>query len=258
MAVPQEIPDALVDEAVSSWQDSSMSLISLASILPRVASVCELIDEAEPDRLYPEEELLVERAVPKRRREFALSRTCARRALAGLGIRSFPILSAVNRAPIWPSGVVGSITHCDSYTAAAVCLDRQFRSIGIDAEVNERLPKGTLEFIALPSEQAALQEFSNPQVCWDRLLFSAKESIFKAWSTLSHGWLDFLQAEVVIDPIFQSFRANLLVDSPATGDFIDGRFQVSRDHILTAVTVRRGPADGGPRARERRSRPTGL
>jgi 4'-phosphopantetheinyl transferase EntD len=214
-----------------------MSLIPLASILPPEVSVWELTDGTEPDPLYPEEELLVACAVPKRRREFASSRTCARRALARIGIGSFPILSASSRAPIWPSGVVGSITHCDSYTAAAVCSDNQFRSIGIDAEVNHPLPDGTADLIASPGERAPLKELLDPAICWDRLLFSAKESIFKAWSPLSTGWLDFLQAEVTLDPLRLTFRAKLLIDSPATGEFLEGRFQVSRNRILTAVTI---------------------
>jgi 4'-phosphopantetheinyl transferase EntD len=195
------------------------------------------MDGAEPDPLYPEEELLMDRAVPKRRREFALSRTCARRALAGIGIESIPILSASNRAPKWPSGVVGSITHCDSYTAAAVSSSRQLRSIGIDIEGNQPLPDGTLDLIALRGEQVALKEFLNPRVCWDRLLFSAKESTFKAWSPLSTGWLDFLQAEVTINPVCQTFRAKLLINSPATGKFLEGRFRLSGNHILTSVTI---------------------
>jgi 4'-phosphopantetheinyl transferase EntD len=220
-------------------EDLGMSRIPLARILSSAVSICELNDGVEPDPLYPEEALLVDRAAPKRRREFALSRTCARRALAGLGFDPLPILSAPNRAPMWPSGVVGSITHCDSYTAAAVCLDSQLRSIGIDAEVNQPLPEGTLDVIALPSEQIALREFLDPRICWDRLLFGAKESIFKAWSPLSTGWLDFLQAAVAIDPALFTFRAELLVDSPATGGFVEGRFQLSGKHILTAVTIKR-------------------
>ena len=214
-----------------------MAVIPLATILPPGVSVCELIDGAEPDPLYPEEELLVDHAAPKRRREFASSRTCARRALAGLGIESFPILSTSNRAPVWPSGVVGSITHCDSYTAAAVCSNLQLRSIGIDAEVNRPLPGGTPDLIVLPSEKAAIKAFLDPKVSWDRLLFSAKESIFKAWSQLSSGWLDFLQAEVTIDPAGLTFRARLLIDSPATGEFLEGRFQLSGNYLFTAVTI---------------------
>jgi 4'-phosphopantetheinyl transferase EntD len=206
-------------------------------ILPPGVSVCELLDGAEPDPLYPEEELLMARAVPKRRREFALARTCARRALAGIGIESCPILSASNRAPMWPSGVVGSITHCDSYTAAAVSSNRELRSIGIDAEINQPLPDGTRDLIASRGEQAALEKLLDPRVCWNRLLFSAKESIFKAWSPLSTGWLDFLQAEVTINPECQTFCAKLLIDSPATGQFLEGRFQLSGDHILTSVTI---------------------
>lgn len=209
----------------------------LGTILPSGLSLCELAGGAEPDPLYPEEELLIYGAVPKRRREFALSRTCTRRALAGLGIEAFPVLSAPNRAPLWPSGVVGSITHCDLYTAAVVGLDTHLRSIGIDAEVNQPLPEGTYDLIALPRERTAAKEFLDPRVCWDRLLFSAKESIFKAWSPLSVGWLDFQQVEVSIDPTHLKFHAKLLIDSPATGEFLEGKFRLSGKHIFTVVAI---------------------
>ena len=98
----------------------------MTKLVPESVSVCELTGSAEPDPLFPEEEALLLRAVSKRRNEFALSRTCARRALANIGVAPCSILRTSDRAPIWPSGIVGSITHCKSYTAAAVCSDGQF------------------------------------------------------------------------------------------------------------------------------------
>lgn len=209
----------------------------MTKLLPESVSVCELTGSAIPDPLFPEEETLVRRAVSNRRNEFALSRTCARRALTNIGVAPCSILSTSDRAPIWPPGIVGSITHCKSYTAAAVCLDVQFLSLGIDAEINQPLPDGVLTLIASPSEQLAVRQLPDDDVCWDRLLFSAKECVFKAWFPVARRWLDFRDAEVTIDPVRGMFVAELLVDSPPTGRWLNGRFGLSGPHLLSAILL---------------------
>jgi 4'-phosphopantetheinyl transferase EntD len=190
-----------------------------------------------PDPLFPEEEALLLRAVPKRRNEFALSRTCARRALTNIGVAPCSILRTSDRAPIWPPGIVGSITHCRSYTAAAVCSDVECRSLGIDAEINGPLPDGVLALIASPSEQLAIRQLPDHVVCWDRLLFSAKECVFKAWFPIARRWLDFRDAEVTIDPVNGVFVAELMVDNPPTGRWLRGRFGLSGPHLLSAILL---------------------
>ncbi|MGW7821409.1 4'-phosphopantetheinyl transferase family protein [Streptomyces puniciscabiei] len=72
--------------------------------------------------LYPQETAHLRHALPKRRREFATARVCARRALQALGLPPAPIPPGSNGAPQWPAGVVGSITHRRRYCAAAVAL----------------------------------------------------------------------------------------------------------------------------------------
>ncbi|WP_306332212.1 4'-phosphopantetheinyl transferase [Streptomyces sp. KL109B] len=70
--------------------------------------------------LSRQEEALIARAVPKRRNEFTTVRACAHDALAGLGLAPVPLLPDERGAPGWPPGVVGSMTHCPGYGAAAV------------------------------------------------------------------------------------------------------------------------------------------
>jgi 4'-phosphopantetheinyl transferase EntD len=59
----------------------------------------------------------------------------------------------------------------------------------------------------------------------DRLLFSAKEAVYKAWLPLVGEWLDHQEAEVVIDSYGRTFAAPLARD----GLIVDGR-QVRRLH----------------------------
>ncbi|HEY7429360.1 MAG TPA: 4'-phosphopantetheinyl transferase superfamily protein [Streptosporangiaceae bacterium] len=215
----------------------------LAELLPPAASVAEAFDDETPSPLYPEEAALVERAVDKRRREFATARRCAREALATLGVPAAALPSGKNREPLWPPGIVGSITHCQGYRAAAVARQHDLASVGIDAEPHAPLPSGVLEVIALPREVTRLAELSAGYQgrCWDRLLFCAKESVYKAWFPLARRWLGFHEADIVIDPGSGTFSATLLVLGPQQGETtlgeFTGRFLVSNGLVLTAVAV---------------------
>ncbi len=215
----------------------------LESILPAGVECQECFGEPPGGVIFPEEEQIIAHAVPVRRREYATVRSCARACLGRLGYPQVPILPGVGGAPIWPAGVVGSLTHCAGYAAAAVGVSPQVSAIGIDAEPDAPLPDGVLDLVATPAEQARLattrSESGSPN--WDRLLFSAKEAIYKAWFPLVGEWLDHQQAEILINPHDRTFEALLSRD----GLIINGR-PVHRLHgrwirkqgiILTAVVL---------------------
>jgi 4'-phosphopantetheinyl transferase EntD len=141
-----------------------------------------------PDvKLFPEEEAVIAKAAGKRRREFTTARACARAALARLGLPPAAILPGLRGAPQWPARVVGSMTHCAGYRACAVAHDRDVLTIGLDAEPHDALPDGVLGAVASGDEQARLAALAiaAPGVSWDRVLFSAKESVYKAWFPLT-------------------------------------------------------------------------
>ncbi|XVV01538.1 4'-phosphopantetheinyl transferase family protein [Actinosynnema sp. CA-248983] len=193
--------------------------------------------------LFPEEEEHVAKAVDKRRREFTTGRHCARLALGRLGFPPVPLPPGEKRAPVWPDGVVGSITHCKGYRAAAVARTASIRTIGIDAEPNEPNPDGVLEAIALPAElrMVAALGRAGDKVCWDRLLFSAKESVYKAWFPLARKWLGFEDAEVTINPDDGTFTARVLIEPPVVGgvalDGFTGRWMAREGFVVTAIAV---------------------
>src|SRR4051794_10899097 len=89
-------------------------------ILAPHLSGAEMEDSGQSVFMPVLEDVLVEKAAPKRRREFALGRACARAALKGLGHGDAVIGKSANGAPIWPDGIIGSITHTASYAAALV------------------------------------------------------------------------------------------------------------------------------------------
>jgi 4'-phosphopantetheinyl transferase EntD len=147
-------------------------------------------------------------------------------------------------APQWPEGITGSITHCAGYRAAAVSSTRDAVSLGVDAEPNEALPDhGMLDLIALYEERVRLGELAAEMsgICWDRLLFSAKESVYKTWFPLTRSWLGFESADIVIDPHAGTFTARLLVPGPLVNGVpltrLNGRWLSGQGFLVTAVVV---------------------
>ena len=190
--------------------------------------------------LFPEERALIEGAVASRSAEFATARDCAHRTLRLLGVDDGPILRGPKREPLWPTGVVGSITHCTGYRAAAAARAAEFLTVGIDAEPHQAISARVTERIAVAAEREWMAR-APAGVHWDRVIFSAKESVYKAWFPLTQSWLGFEEAEVAIDPAAGSFRARLLIDPPVgvPREFL-GRFLVAGGLVLTAISVRRG------------------
>ncbi|MGZ9935080.1 4'-phosphopantetheinyl transferase family protein [Streptomyces sp. NC-S4] len=172
----------------------------IGGILPAAVAVSEAFADDPAAFLFPEEEAAIARAVPGRRREFATARLCARRALAELGRPPAPLLPGPRGAPSWPAGVVGSLTHCEGYRAAAVARRGDLAGLGIDAEPHRPLPAHVLEAVAVPAEHARHRVLSAtvPQVCWDRVLFCAKEAVYKAWFPRTGLPLEFGEADIAL------------------------------------------------------------
>jgi 4'-phosphopantetheinyl transferase EntD len=116
-------------------------------------------------------------------------------------------------------------------------------TIGVDAENDEPLPDRVLDLVAVAGEQERLRQLAAtaPRTCWDRLLSSAKESVYKAWFPLTGRWLGFEDVDISIDAAVGSFGARPLTtvaqapDVPLTA--FAGRWLTSGGLILTSVTL---------------------
>jgi 4'-phosphopantetheinyl transferase EntD len=194
-----------------------------------------MFSDAPETTMFPTEAAAVASAVAERRREFATVRHCARRALRQIGAPAAPILPDADRAPRWPVGVVGSMTHCAGYRAAAVARSGELCGLGIDAEPHAALPDEALDLVLRDEERARLVALAHadPALHWDRILFCAKEAVYKTWFPLTRCWLDFADVSVTVRPD-GTFRADVEVH-----DF-GGRWTVGRGLVVAATSLEAG------------------
>src|SRR5688500_12466696 len=104
----------------------------IATLVPASASA-EMFSDAPESTMFSAEADAVAGAIAERRREFGTVRYCARRALRQLGVPPVAILPGADRAPRWPAGVVGSMTHCAGYRAAVVARSHELGGVGTAA-----------------------------------------------------------------------------------------------------------------------------
>jgi 4'-phosphopantetheinyl transferase EntD len=187
-----------------------------------------------PDYAFVDAEArIVTRASAERRAEFAAGRTYARSALRTLDVTEpVAILKGPAGEPLWPTGIVGSITHCPGFALAAVARTDEVETIGVDVEPNEPLPEEIRSIVLLPGEPLVA---GNPlsKAHLDRLTFSAKEAAYKAWFQVHHEWIDFQEVLTIVTG--SCFVVSAVAPRLKDHRPLLGRWAVSDGRILTAV-----------------------
>jgi len=213
------------------------------SLLPREIVVHDSIERPLSDHIFPEEFAQVAGASDSRKREYLAVRAHARTAMVELGLPAAPILRGPAGAPIWPVGIVGSMTHCRGYQGAALASKHAVATIGIDAEVHRPLPNGVLNLISSDQERSHLRLLGRqrPEVAWDCVLFSAKEAVYKAWFPVMRTWLDFLDVSIRFNSDVNTFEVAFIREPLAVGEhtlpILRGTFGVLSGYALTAIAV---------------------
>ena len=205
-------------------------------LFPAGIVVYELDDSHPAPPLPAEEAAFVTQAVEKRRAEFSRGRSCARAACAAQGVTGETIPVGERRAPIWPASLVGSITHCRGLVAAAVGDRTQFRGVGLDAEPFETLsPELTARVASIAEREAAEDSVPVPSGVRGRLIFSAKEVVYKCVYPLTGADLDFEDVVIRFEGGQSSFRVEA-VTALAQGipeiAAIEGRYAITPDHLV--------------------------
>lgn len=204
--------------------------------------------------LHPAEADLIAKAVATRRADFAWARACAREAMSRLGVPAGPIVRGGRGMPVWPPGVVGTLTHTNGLRAAALGSADRVRSVGLDVEPHAPLADGVLGVVSLPEEAEWVRAVGAemPSVHWDTLLFTAKEATYKAWYPLTRRWLGFEDAHITLVP--DRDRAGGATGAVRGGEDDDSGDDDRRGDDDTVVTgalrsrilVDPSAADGGP------------
>jgi 4'-phosphopantetheinyl transferase EntD len=199
--------------------------------------------EADPG-LFPEEAAHIARAVAKRKHEFTVGRTCARRALAALGVTAVALPPNTDRSVRWPDAVWGSITHTEGLCAAVVVRRERLRGVGIDAERRGRVTEKLWEQIASEREIAWFRAAPSVLEAAERatLLFSAKETFYKAQYCVSQTYVGFHEVELGFDEGggFVVTLQNDIAASFRKGARFAGRYVQLAAHVVTGLAIAHG------------------
>lgn len=182
--------------------------------LPEQVGVGLCLAEAGAPSLMPEERrLLSERAVPSRRLQFALGRGAARKALSRLGLPASVIGRGPAGEPVWPDGIVGSITHSAEAGLALAGYSSRLVGLGVDLEPLTRdVLSDITGYVCLPAELTWVNEAASEDGRRARLLmtFSAKEAIYKALYPTARVVLDFHDVSLSWLPGHEEFHGVLM------------------------------------------------
>jgi 4'-phosphopantetheinyl transferase EntD len=181
---------------------------------------------------------------PRRLLEFSAGREHAKRALGELGLTSPEIAVGAGRAPLWPAGYVGSISHGGDLVVAVAATATRMRSIGVDLEPDVALDADLVRRVCRPEEVARVPA-SVALSRWAKLVFSAKESVYKCIAPLTGVFLEFEDVEILFDAGREQFLAR--GHGPAAGliapSTLAGTFAAAGGYWVTAAWQER-PADG--------------
>jgi 4'-phosphopantetheinyl transferase EntD len=170
--------------------------------LPGIMVGYRVISPGDENALMAQEAPAFSSSVVAVRRASGAARIVARQLLARLGIDECAVPRASSRAPIWPTGIVGSLAHDAQVAVAAVAMRSDVSALGIDVEPAEALPADLLDLVATPQEQAKIH--LDPYR--GRLLFAAKEAVYKAVYPLDQTFLDHHDVQINLATCCASVR----------------------------------------------------
>lgn len=209
-------------------------LSALRDLAPNGAG-CGWADPRLDHGLYPGEELA--QAVPARLREFSAGRAAARAAMVEIGFSSSAIPHGSNREPIWPAGMVGSITHTATHCLAIVLPMDRFRGVGIDLEEHADLERDLWPAVLHPLERQRLELIPQCHQPKSALTyFCTKEAVYKAQYPITRQLLDFQDLVVSFQAGIFEARFQRDVGAFAKHSKVIGRTKVVDRHLLALTT----------------------
>jgi 4'-phosphopantetheinyl transferase EntD len=196
---------------------------------------------AEPPPLRAGEWVHVATACPERKHEFASGRQLARSLLGRLGWHDTALLANGDGSPAWPHGVVGSIAHADDVCIVALAAAGHAVGLGVDLEPQRPVEPELRRLICTEGERAMLASWpADQRGIGGRLIFSAKESVYKCQYPVLRMPFGFQDLAIVLDISAGTFTTELPNTAcPGAGGRIAlcGRFHVGAGWIVTGATL---------------------
>lgn len=211
---------------------------SVIGLFPSAVRGAELTDLSQSFPMWPNEMEAVSRATGRRAAEFAAGRHCARSALDLLGHAPVGIPRLPTNAPEWPASITGSLSHSAGYCGAVVAWRHEFGAVGFDVERRGSVSLTVLSEIASASEVAQLAHGSSHSIAdLGTVLFSAKESYYKAHHQAYGSELDFLDVEfrVLSQSTFEITHCDQSDVTAVCSTPRTGRFLIGSRHVFTAM-----------------------
>lgn len=226
--------------AIADFQALDVAQAMAQAVFPCQVAIGAAWAREEVRDLLAEEEESLPHATEKRRREFAAGRRAAHEAMGSLGLPALAVPAGPDRAPRWPTGVVGSISHVDGICLAAVAPRAAARALGLDIERDGDLPHEIVPEICTRGEMAWLSV--QPAALRGRLatlIFSAKEAAYKCQYAISESLIGFDAMEVTPDLETGQFEATFTGRVPgfAQRSRLDGKFTFGAGMVITGVAL---------------------
>ena len=210
-------------------------------ILPQGLGVAAGDPTYMPPHIDLAEARAVSGAVAHRAVEFHAGRATARAAMDVLGLPPQSILMGRDRAPVWPNGVTGSISHSKTACVAVVGPTAEWAGIGVDLEEATALDPLLIAEVCTKAEQRWLgQQPSDERGLMAKLIFSAKEAAYKAQYPVTGQLFGFEALELTIDRKTSRFKASFCVpqEAFAAGNILQGAYAHAAGLLVTGVAIR--------------------
>ena len=219
------------------------ALMTLRQAVARLAPSDTAVAVSDPQSdlavVWPEEAPAIAKAVPKRRREFAAGRHAARMAMVDLGAPEQVVCAGADRAPIWPDGLTGSISHDAQSCVVILGPKERFQAIGVDVEPDAVLPDDLISEVCAAKELAWLMEQPDSlRGTLARRIFCAKEATFKAQYPLTQTLFGFetLEVSLTSDTRFTARFTRNVGEIPAQS-LLTGQVDCAGGHVFAVVTI---------------------
>lgn len=207
---------------------------------------CYELDLSKTQHLHIHQQLdhplKIAQARVERKNEYLCGRVLAQAVLNHHFGLDQPITSMREHLPIWPTHILGSISHSQNKLVVALSNNAIYLGIDIEHWVSSEFAQESAHLILTPSEldlwKSKAAEFFD-FARYVSLVFSVKESLYKAVYPTAKQYIDFLEASI-IDINFENQTLTLTFLSE-----IQQRYQlleqyqsgwiVEQNHIMTWV-----------------------